>query len=131
MAIKKTTPLSGLQSSMFDQNAMGENAATYGRAMQTDDQYYRDAMAHADPGVDTAAVIQQQGGAMMEPPGMKVFLQALHEKNAAVTPKSGFVGSHGDYPLESEFRSTFDPTFQTSAVDPASALAGLSQKRKK
>lgn len=129
--VTKKTPLSGLQSAAFDPNGMGENAATYARAQQNDDQYYRDAMAHADPGVDTAAVIQQQGGAMMEPPGMKVFLQALHEKNAAVTPKSGFVGSGGSYPLESEYRSTYDPSFQTSAVDPASALAGLSQKRKK
>ena len=110
---------------MFDPNGMGENMATLGRARDEENQYYGEAVK--DPGVAGAVAMGQQGGALMEDPGMKVFLQALHEKNAAITPRSGFMAQ----PFETEHRSTFDPSFQTSAVDPATALAGLSQKRKK
>ena len=132
MVKRSTNPsLRGLQSATFDPDGLGENIATLGRARQEEGQYYHDALANAAPGLDTAAIMQQQGGAITQDPGMKVFLQALHERNATITPRSGFVGSHGNYPLETESRSTFDPSFQTSAVDPVAGLAGLSKKRKK
>ncbi len=128
MARRSTNPaLTGLQSATFDPNGMGENAATYARANANDDQYYRNALAENGSGVNNAAVIQQQGGAAMEDPAMKVFLQALHEKNATISPRGGFMAT----PFETEQRSTFDPSFQTSAVDPVQALAGLSKRRGK
>jgi hypothetical protein len=129
MATKKPA-LKGLQSALFDPQGMGTNMATLDRARSEEDQYYRNALAEDPGGVGGAATVQSRTGTQMQDPGMKAFLQALHEKQAAITPRSGFVGS-GNYPLESEYRSTYDPTFQTSAVDPAAALARLSQKRKK
>lgn len=131
MARRFTNPaLSGIKSAMFDGDGIGENVATLGRAREEEGQYYRDALSSANPGVESAVTMQQRGGSIMQDPAMKVFLQSMHEKNAAITPRSGFVGSHDAYPLETETRSTFDPSFQTSAVSPSPVLAGLSRSLK-
>jgi len=97
MVPRFTNPaLTGLQNSMsdgYDPNGMAENMATLERSRNEEDQYYRNALADAGSGVNAAATMQQHGGSMMQDAGMKTFLQALHERNAVIGPKSGFVGS--------------------------------------
>ncbi len=124
MVRRSTNPaLAGLQAT-FDPNGLGENAATVGRAQQEENAYYGNAVQ--DPGVAGAVAMGQRGGAMGEDPGMKAFLQSLHERNATIGPHSGFM----THPYETEQRSTYDPNYQTSAVDPMAALAALSKRRK-
>lgn len=123
MARRFTNPaLGGIKSAMFDGDGIGENVATLGRAREEEGDYYRNAIGGAAPGLESAVAMQQRGGSIMQDPSMKVFLQSLHEKNAAITPRSGFVGSSGAYPLETESRSTFDPSFQSSSLGAMSKL---------
>jgi hypothetical protein len=103
----------------FDQDGLGENIATLGRAREEEDQFYRqqqeDDLHSGMGGVLSSAVhMGQQGGSYMQPAAMKVFLQALHEKNATIGKKSGLdlPDSPAGQPM------TYDPTYQESAVDP-------------
>lgn len=105
----------------FDQDGLGENIATLNRARQEEDEFYRtqrEADLHAGQGGVLADAVHmgQQGGSIMQQPGMKVFLQALHEKNATIGKRSGL-----DLPdSPTSLPSTYDPSFQESAIDPQS-----------
>lgn len=122
--------LAGLQSAAFDPNGLGENIATDQAGMQKSDAYYQGQEAKDFGNVQATAEDWRQHGAAIapgDPQGLRLFTQALHDRGAVITPHSGFMAS----PFETEQRSTiFDPTRQTSAVDPVQALAGLSRKRK-
>lgn len=134
MVKRKSPSLTGLQSATFDQNALGNNMALDRQGVARADDYYRGQEAQDFGNVQATAEDWRQHGAAIapgDPTGMRAFMEGLKERNAVITPRSGFVGSHGSYPLETEYTRTFDPSFQSSAVEPASALATLSQKRKK
>jgi hypothetical protein len=97
----------GLMNNLGLQNRAQQGALDFYNKQNTED--FGNPLAQA---VHMGQAAQATQGA--DPQGLHSFNQALAERQAAITPHSGFQGT--DTP-----QSTFDPSFQTSAVDPTSA----------
>jgi hypothetical protein len=98
--------------------------------------YYRNQndqdVAHGDVLGQAVHFAQAAQATTPDPMGMKGLMQALHERQAVISPKSGFSGT-GPSAIERGMPSTiFDPLRQESAVDasaPLRALTALAKKR--
>ena len=109
MAQRFTKPLMGLRSALTDPMNLSHQAADEAGA------FYRNANSIAQP--NAPSVLEQainmgqaaQATDYSDTQGFKGFMQALKERDVALSPRSGFQGTG----------------------NPAMALAGLSQKRKK
>lgn len=141
MARRSTSPaLQGIQSAMtpgmlgtggFDPAADPLGLALHGRAQQHEDDYYSAEHARDDaPGMNPQLKVAHQMNegqnriSNMNAGGWGDWLQAFNEATGGkgrFAPGTNFM----DAP-----KSTFDPSFQTSAVTPSPALAGLSRSVK-
>jgi hypothetical protein len=110
--------LQAIGGQVFDPNGLGENLDTLNRANAEENQYYQGVNQQDQANGDLlgqAVHFGQAGGAQMEDPAMKVFLQALHEKQARITPQSNFQGSNSDAFSPQGMRSTALDALYTTA----------------